>query len=116
MPEEKTKTIWSELESNPGPLAPQATALTTRPCLLGPQTGLVNGECRARLCEACLLRLGSGSKIQLAPSLGSSSDFKKTIKPTTNVFIANRFEFRAKNHFSIFLSLYKKIVPEAKLL
>ena len=29
------KTIWSELESNPGPLAPQATALTTRPCLLG---------------------------------------------------------------------------------
>ena len=29
------KTIWSELESNPGPLASQATALTTRPWLLG---------------------------------------------------------------------------------
>ena len=26
-----------ELESNPGPLASQATALTTRPCHLGPQ-------------------------------------------------------------------------------
>ena len=31
---EKT-TIWSELESNPGPLASQATALTNRPLLLG---------------------------------------------------------------------------------
>ena len=29
------KTFWSELESNPGPLASQATALTTRPWLLG---------------------------------------------------------------------------------
>ena len=29
------KNIWSELELNPGPLAPQATALTTRPWLLG---------------------------------------------------------------------------------
>ena len=27
------KNIWSELESNPGPLASQATALTTRSCL-----------------------------------------------------------------------------------
>ena len=33
-PEER-KTIWSELESNPGPFASQATALTTRPWLLG---------------------------------------------------------------------------------
>ena len=31
----REKTIWSELESNPGPLASQATALTTRPLLLG---------------------------------------------------------------------------------
>ena len=31
----REKTIWSELESNPGPLASQATALTTRPWLLG---------------------------------------------------------------------------------
>ena len=30
------KNIWSELESNPGPLASQATALTTRPWLLRP--------------------------------------------------------------------------------
>ena len=30
IPEERN-TIWSELELNPGPLAPQATALTTRP-------------------------------------------------------------------------------------
>ena len=29
------KTFWSELELNPGPLASQATALTTRPWLLG---------------------------------------------------------------------------------
>ena len=29
------KNIWSELESNPGPLATQATTLTTRPWLLG---------------------------------------------------------------------------------
>ena len=36
IPEEKNN-IWSELESNPGPLASctQATALTTRPWLLG---------------------------------------------------------------------------------
>ena len=34
-PEERRKTIWSELELNPGPHASQATALTTRPCLLG---------------------------------------------------------------------------------
>ena len=27
----REKTIWSELETNPGPLASQATALTTRP-------------------------------------------------------------------------------------
>ena len=27
--------IWSELESNPGPLASQATTLATRPWLLG---------------------------------------------------------------------------------
>ena len=27
----REKTIWSELESNPGPLASQATTLTTRP-------------------------------------------------------------------------------------
>ena len=31
----REKTSWSELESNPGPLASQATALTTRPWLLG---------------------------------------------------------------------------------
>ena len=31
----REKTIWSELESNPGPLISQATALTTRPWLLG---------------------------------------------------------------------------------
>ena len=30
------KNIWSELESNPGPLASQAAALTTKPWLLGP--------------------------------------------------------------------------------
>ena len=29
------KNIWSELELNPGPLASQATAPTTRPWLLG---------------------------------------------------------------------------------
>ena len=29
------KTLWSELESNPGPLASQAATLTTRPWLLG---------------------------------------------------------------------------------
>ena len=33
MPLER-KTLRSELESNPGPLASQATTLTTRPCLL----------------------------------------------------------------------------------
>ena len=31
----ENKIIWSELESNPGPLVEQATALTTRPWLLG---------------------------------------------------------------------------------
>ena len=31
----REKTIWSELELNPGPLAAQATTLTTRPWLLG---------------------------------------------------------------------------------
>ena len=35
IPEEKIKTIWSELESNPGPFASQATSLITKPCLLG---------------------------------------------------------------------------------
>ena len=35
----REKTIWSELESNPGPLASQATALTTRPWLLGREKG-----------------------------------------------------------------------------
>ena len=33
----REKTIWSELQSNPGPLDSQATALTTRPWLLGQQ-------------------------------------------------------------------------------
>ena len=32
---EEIKNIWSELESNPGPIASQANALTTRPLLLG---------------------------------------------------------------------------------
>ena len=32
---ERRKSIWFELESYPGPLASQATTLTTRPCLLG---------------------------------------------------------------------------------
>ena len=40
----REKTIWSELESNPGPLASQATAQTTRPWLLG-QVGLSVAEC-----------------------------------------------------------------------
>ena len=31
----RSENIWSELELNPGPLASQATALTTRPWLLG---------------------------------------------------------------------------------
>ena len=31
----REKTIWSELESNAGPLTSQVTALTTRPWLLG---------------------------------------------------------------------------------
>ena len=31
---ERRKFIWFELESYPGPLASQATSLTTRPCLL----------------------------------------------------------------------------------
>ena len=31
------ENIWSELESSPGPLASQATALATRPWLLGQQ-------------------------------------------------------------------------------
>ena len=35
MPEVQRKTIWSELESNPDPLASQATTLTTRPDFLG---------------------------------------------------------------------------------
>ena len=35
MPKERRNTSWSELESNPGLLSSQATALTTRPCLLG---------------------------------------------------------------------------------
>ena len=38
---ERWKTIWSELELNPGTLASQATALTTRPCLLGRETPCV---------------------------------------------------------------------------
>ena len=33
-PKERRKTIWSELESNQSPPASQATALTTRPCLI----------------------------------------------------------------------------------
>ena len=37
----KKKNIWSELESNPGPFASQATALTTRPWLLGPYLGFI---------------------------------------------------------------------------
>ena len=35
MAEERRKTIWYELEANPGPLASQGIALTTRPCLFG---------------------------------------------------------------------------------
>ena len=35
MAKERRKTIWSELESNPIPLASQASALNTRPWLLG---------------------------------------------------------------------------------
>ena len=31
---ERRKTTWSELELNSGPLASQATSVTTRPCLL----------------------------------------------------------------------------------
>ena len=34
----REKTIWSELDLNPGPLGSQATALTTRPWLLGQTT------------------------------------------------------------------------------
>ena len=41
MPEERRKTIWYELVLNPDPLVSQATALTTRPCLLGQALKLV---------------------------------------------------------------------------
>ena len=34
---QEEKNHLSELETNPGPLASKATALTTRPCLLGQQ-------------------------------------------------------------------------------
>ena len=37
----REKTFWSELESNPGPLASQATTLTTRPWLLGQRSSKV---------------------------------------------------------------------------
>ena len=47
--EERRKTIWSELESNPGP-ASRATALTTRPSLLG-HPGPVD-KCATRLLSA----------------------------------------------------------------
>ena len=47
IPKEK-KNIWSELESNPGPLASQATALTTRPWLLGQQACFLLSSLRAR--------------------------------------------------------------------
>ena len=40
IPEER-KNIWSELELNPGPLATQASALTTRPWLLGQESALM---------------------------------------------------------------------------
>ena len=40
----RRKDIWSEQESNPGPLASQATALTTRPWLLR------QGLCRFKMC------------------------------------------------------------------
>ena len=45
----REKTIWSELESNPGPLASQATAPTTRPLLLGRYNWSYLGEARARI-------------------------------------------------------------------
>ena len=38
----REKNVWSELESNPGPLASQVTALITRPLLLGPVYDLNN--------------------------------------------------------------------------
>ena len=38
----RRKNIWSELKLNPGPLASQEIALTTRPWLLGQNMGGVN--------------------------------------------------------------------------
>ena len=38
----RRKSIWSLLEWNPGPLASQLTALTSRPCLLGHNDGWIN--------------------------------------------------------------------------
>ena len=38
----RRNTIWSLLELNPGPLASQLTALTSRPCLLGHNDGWIN--------------------------------------------------------------------------
>ena len=46
IPEEK-ENIWSELESNPGPFASQATTLTTRPLLLG-QIVVIQDACNFR--------------------------------------------------------------------
>ena len=40
----REKTIWSELELNPGPLASQATTLTTRPWLLRQQNKYLKRE------------------------------------------------------------------------
>ena len=37
----REKTIWSGQESNPGPLASQATTLTARPWLLGQVTSQI---------------------------------------------------------------------------
>ena len=54
MPEERRKTIWSKLESNPGPLASQVTTLTARPCLLRDFNTVV-----ARSVDSKLTNLGS---------------------------------------------------------
>ena len=44
MPEERRKTIGSVLELNPGPLASQATALTTGPCLSFYHSDVIDSE------------------------------------------------------------------------
>ena len=87
---EKRKTIWSELELNPGPLAPQATTLTTRPWLLGLQVLKVILLCTAEGWNARTYSISFGrSHILSVASLHKNDETEPKRRKSLKNFLGN---------------------------